>query len=174
MDNNEKFINLRKQYREFIFERYEKEEDEEIINITYYFSIPNLENFNAKIKIKKKEMNIKNVDDNYAENMIFHIGLIELISYWKCTCAPHVIIKCGNLNEEQIKWFKKLYFYGLGELFFTNNIKTNIDEFMTITCEGTKINLEDNKESKFEGYIVPIGGGKDSIVTLETLNLTRK
>ena len=173
MNNFSKFKTLREEYKEFIFDSYEiKETDKEII-IKYKFEIPNLTTFNPEIKILKKNLKLKKLEGNIIQNMVFHIGLIELISYWKCTCSPEVIIKCGFLNEEQKIWFKKLYFYGLGELFFTNEIKTNIEEFMNITCLGKELNIE-NEENKNSGYIVPIGGGKDSVVTLETLKIDKE
>ena len=120
-------------------------------------------------------MPFKSINSQYAQNMAFHIGLIELISYWKSTCSPKIIIKCGYLNNEQIEWWKKLYFYGLGELFFTNNIKTEFNDFVNIECEENSKKIEYEKINDISnGYIVPIGGGKDSIVTLETLKLDRK
>lgn len=172
MDNSIKFKNLREKYKEFIYEDYEINENENEIYIEFKFEIVGLTKFNPRIKILKKEINMKNIDGNKIKNMAFHIGLIELISYWKCTCSPNVIIKCGCLNKEQIQWIKKLYFYGLGELFYTNNIETNINDFMNIVCCGESLNIED-EEDTLEGYIVPIGGGKDSIVTLETLNVDK-
>ena len=177
MDKSKQFEQFRKEYNTFKFKKYTIDEDNEAINIQYDFEITDLTEFKPTIKILKKDMKLKKISNNkYIENMVFHIGLIELISYWKCTCSPNVIIECGYLNNEQINWFKKLYFYGLGELFFTNNIKTNIDDFMNIKCYGEKIELDDNREidEDFKGYIIPIGGGKDSIVTLETLNLDKE
>ena len=170
MDNQEKFNELRSKYTQFVFEKYELEEDEKYIHIKYHFSIPKLTDFKPTISINKKQIKISNLYSNVARKMIFHIGLIELISYWKCTCSPNVIIKCGYLTEEQMQWFKKLYYYGLGELFYTNNIQTNIDDFMKIKCEyeNNDDNSIENKE--YSGYIIPIGGGKDSIVTLENIN----
>ena len=97
------------------------------------------------------------------------------MSYLKCAWCPQIVIKCGYINNEQIKWWKKLYFYGLGELFYTNNIHNTIEDFVTIKCEKEKNELEYgelNEDS--EGYIVPIGGGKDSVVTLETLNINKQ
>ncbi len=173
MDNSLKFKELREKYKEFIFESYNISEDSDSIMLEYVFKIPDCATFNPKIKILKKNMKLKNIDSEKVKNMVFHIGLIELISYWKCTCSPKVIIKCGRLNENQKNWFKKLYFYGLGELFFTNGIKVSIDKFMEIVCEGEKIDVQEENDN-LEGYIVPIGGGKDSIVTLETLNVDRK
>lgn len=173
MDNSLKFKELRKKYTEFIYEDYQMEENEKEITLRYKFEIPNLAKFSPSVTILKKNINFKKIEGNKIENMVFSMGLIELISYWKCTCSPKVIIKCGNLNEEQIKWIKKLYFNGLGELFFTNEIKTDIDSFMEITCTGNKLDIE-NEEDNLTGYIVPIGGGKDSVVTLETLKIDRE
>ena len=174
MDKSMNFIEYREKYKEFYFNRYLIKEDNESIYLEYEFEIPNLKKFNPQIKILKKSLKFKNISDKQVQNLVFHIGLIELISYWKSVCSPKIIIKCGYLNKEQIEWWKKLYFYGLGELFYTNNIKTNIKDFLTIECIEKKNNLDYEKvEDKANGYIIPIGGGKDSIVTLETLKLDK-
>jgi hypothetical protein len=67
-------------------------------------------------------------------------------------------------------WWKNLYYYGMGEFFYKNNIEIKIDEFIHFYINNFKTYkkpnlkyLDDNK------VIVPIGGGKDSIVTLELL-----
>ncbi len=175
MNNSLKFEEYRNKYKEFYFNNYSVKQDSKAIYLQYEFEIPNLAKFNPKIKILKKNLNFKDINTKYAKNMIFHIGLIELISYWKCTCSPKIVIKCGYLNRKQIEWFKKLYFYGLGELFYTNNIQTNINDFVNIECinETNEFEYEEIKDSS-NGYIVPIGGGKDSVVTLETLEINNK
>ena len=175
MDNSLKYIEFRNKYKEFYYNSFNLREDNEAIYIEFEFEIPNLAIFKPTTKILKKQMELKSIDSFQAKNMAFNIGLIELISYWKCACCPQIVIKCGYINNEQIKWWKKLYFYGLGELFYTNNIHNTIEDFVTIKCEKEKNELEYgelNKDS--EGYIVPIGGGKDSIVTLETLEFNKK
>lgn len=175
MDKSLQFNKYRELYKEFCFNNYVIKEDKEAIYLEYEFEISNLTKFTPKLRILKKGLKFKSIDSDYVQNMAFHIGLIELISYWKSTCSPKVIIKCGYLSEEQINWWKKLYFYGLGELFYTNNIKTNIQEFMRIECidEKNKLEYEEINDSS-DGYIVPIGGGKDSIVTLETLHIHKQ
>lgn len=175
INNMEKFLELRDKHKDFIFDSYKIFEDKESIDIEYRFEIPELKVFNPKLKILKKGLIVNEIENNkeYINNLVFHIGLIELISYWKSVCSPNVVIKCGKINEEQINWFKKLYFNGLGELFFTNNIKTSINDFMNIICEGEKdySNIQiKNEVFNFKNYIIPIGGGKDSNVTLELLN----
>lgn len=170
MDKSLQFKQYRKEYEEFHFNKYIINEDNEAIYLEYEFEIPKLTKFNPKLKILKKNLSFKDINNNYVKNLVFHIGLIELISYWKSTCSPKIIIKCGYLCEEQINWFKKLYFNGLGELFYKNNIKTNINDFVNIICtSNTKIVEKEKINDNYDGYIIPIGGGKDSIVTLETL-----
>ena len=98
--------------------------------------------------------------------------MVELVSYWKCACPPKVIVKCGQLDEFQKNWWKKLYFGGLGEFFYRNGIETDIADFMTIEAEAPSGSLPPvdpfGKERK--GALIPVGGGKDSIVTLELLS----
>ena len=169
-DNFEKFKDLREDYPTFIYESFEIKNSEDDITLKFKFVIENLRTFEPEVKISKSNLNI-NIDNNLienAKNAAFHIGLIELISYWKATCSPNVIIKAGYINEEQINWFKKLYYYGLGELFYTNGIHTSIEDFMHIKCESNE-KYEDVINTNNEGYLIPIGGGKDSCVTLECL-----
>jgi hypothetical protein len=175
MDKSLKFKEYRKQYVEFYYNSYSINEDEKVIYIEYEFEIQKLTKFNPKLKIMKKNLNFKDLKSEYVKNMVFHIGMIELISYWKVTCSPKVIIKCGYIDEEQKKWWKKTYYNGLGELFYINGIKISIEEFMEIGCTDEKNKLEYQEIiDESDGYIVPIGGGKDSIVTLEVLNIDKE
>ena len=91
-----------------------------------------------------------------------------MISYFKCVCSPQIIIEADYINEEQIKWFKKLIYFGLGEFLYTNNININEEDLTTIICNVTK---KDLPSILYEGTgnLIPIGGGKDSCVTLELL-----
>ena len=120
-----KFEELRNTYKEFIYDSFDIVEDNVSINITYHFEIPNLTTFEPKIVIPKKI--IKNEINDFAKKLIFHIGLVELISYYKCVCPKNVIIKAGYINEEQINWFKKLYFYAVSK-YKEQNLKTSINE----------------------------------------------
>lgn len=164
MNNTLKYQTFRKEYPNFIYKKYEVEETDEIFKVTYFFEIENLKKFNPTLTFKKVN---KTYDKDFLNYLIFHVGLVELISYWKATCSPNVYIEAGYINEEQIKWFKKLYYYGLGEFFFINGIDADEENFMNIHCsyESEEFNIS------YEGYgnLIPIGGGKDSVVSLELL-----
>lgn len=164
--NQDKFLEFRKSYPNFYYKGYEINELEEKYEFIFHFEIPNLNKFDSTILIEKET--IVNKNKQYIDFLVYHIGLVELISYWKCTCSPNVIIEAGTLNDEQINWFKKLYFNGLGEFFYLNGISTNINDFMNITCCGEYKEILINKYSG-TGNLIAVGGGKDSTVSLELL-----
>lgn len=167
-----KFEELRNKYKEFIYKDYKVTEDKESIKIEYYFEIPNLSVFKPKIEIEKRNINFKNTNSNFVKNLVFNIGMVELISYWKSACPKKVIIESGTLNKEQIEWFKKLYYYGLGEYRYINNIDLSADDMLDIevkTKEEYKLDYEGSDNSCLKGTLIPIGGGKDSCVTAELL-----
>ena len=104
------------------------------------------------------------------DQFAFNLGMAELVSYWKCACPPLVEVRCGALDEWQIAWWKKLYRNGLGEFFYRNGIEAG-DDFMQITATGKELPVPDVRE--LSGCLIPVGGGKDSAVTLELLNEQR-
>ena len=158
----DKYNELRNKYDTFIYEGFDISLDNNKAVITYDFNVPNLTHYYPTIEINNFVLN------DFTKYLVFHIGLVELISYWKATCSKNVIIKAGYLNESQIEWFKKLYFYGLGELFYTNNIDVKYEDFMNITCVISKNNITyPNYIGK--GNLIPVGGGKDSNVSMEIL-----
>lgn len=162
-----RFEDLREKYKEFIYEDFIYSIEDNTLIIEYIFIISDLETFNPKwyIPLNGKEIDI---NDTNIRSLIFSLGLVELISYWKITCSPNVIIKPSYLDNNQIEWWKKLYFNGLGEFFYTNNINTNIEEFMNIKVSGTN-KFEIKKVEYLNGILIPIGGGKDSAVTIDLL-----
>lgn len=166
------FEELRNEYKEFIYRSYQILEDENKIKIEYCFEIPNLSVFRPTIEIEKRNINFKSTKGDFVKNLVFNIGMIELISYWKSACPKKVIIECGNLNKEQIDWFKKLYYLGLGEYRYINNINVSAEDMLEIDVrekEEYKLNYEKSNYTNLSGTLIPIGGGKDSCVTAELL-----
>lgn len=192
--NIEKYRAFRDTYPEFIYESYELEAGKDELQAVYHFRIPGLAEFAPKWRIPLPEGEGKL--SPLLEKMVFSLGMVELVSYWKITCSPRVLVKAGYLDREQILWWKNLYFNGLGEFFYVNGLwGTGLDDFMEIdvSCtsgsgeEGRTGNGEERREDAAPGgkmilegkgcpdrkpgvkVLVPIGGGKDSAVTLELL-----
>ncbi len=174
----EEFQRFREEYPDFIYKGYEYNETDVSIDMVYHFEIPYLSEFHPTWSISKLESQV-DIDKEQLDELVFSLGLVELVSYWKITCSPNVHVVNRTLTAEQIEWWKKLYFKGLGEFFYTNGISVG-DEFMEITCSesaGSKVFLSgethghDNSQTSASRpkVLVPIGGGKDSAVTLELL-----
>jgi hypothetical protein len=168
----EKFDDLRLKYPVFVFEDFEYTFHQNKLIANYSFTIGTTLAFHPVLEIQLPAGSISTTNNNsLIRNLVFHMGMIELISYWKCACPPLVLIKPGYLSSAQIEWWKKLYFNGLGEFFYLNGIPANLIDFMQITCANAEILPVEPVELN-PGYLVPIGGGKDSVVTLELLKKT--
>lgn len=160
-----KFEQLREKHNEFIYESYEINEDSFVFRFRMGdFSFAPRWSFDPKLIQGAKSKKL-------LEYAVFSLGMSELVSYWKCACPPVVKINCGALDKKQVKWWKKLYFNGLGEFFYRNKIETNIESFMEIIPQSDRVpEFPKNTESVPEpSFLIPVGGGKDSVVTLELL-----
>ncbi len=163
----DKFFEFRKKHPIFLYKNYHITENIDSIDIVYDFEIPELAEFHPSWSfVKPKNCSIKN--DLTFERIAFSLGMVEAVSYWKSVCSPEMRVECGELDTEQIKWWKKLYFMGLGEFFYINHIQTDMENFMNISCNGSFKNTVEKSNAPI-GCLVPIGGGKDSALTIETL-----
>ncbi len=161
------YIELREKYPEFIYQRYQIDETETMFHIQYHFTIVGLDDFYPTWSIEKKKNDMFSTYKN-IQQLVFHLGLVEMMSYWKLVCSETITIRCGLLNNDQIAWWKKLFYHGLGEFFYINNITVNMDDFVTFICTGEEIVGEDYHRTPI-GNLIPIGGGKDSLVSLVIL-----
>lgn len=167
---NPKYFELREKYSTFNYNSFEIVEDQENIVITYDFEIEGLTSFQPKWIFKKPDKFNYQEKKEQIDRIVFNLGMVEVISYLKCVCSKRLVVRAGALTEESIKWWKKLYINGLGEFFYVNNIteEMNADTFLSIECEQISNNVLINK-SILKGNIIPVGGGKDSLVTLNVL-----
>ena len=85
------------------------------------------------------------------DTLVFNIGMAELVSYWKCYCPPLVRIRPFGMDDRQVAFWKKLYYNGLGEFFYTNNIETSEEDFMTIRCENGERRTESGERRDSSG-----------------------
>ena len=164
-----KYNSLREEYEFFRFQRYDYTLENDVFSVKFYFSLDDKYFFTPSFEIPQRNFyNWSNVNKNQLDTILFNIGMIELISYWKLACPKKVYISPFKLDSNQILWWKKLYFNGLGEFFYLNGIKENVNDFMDIICESDVV-CEKVDVSLKETTLVPIGGGKDSVVTVESL-----
>ena len=152
------FESLRKEYPKFIYNSYKIWDENDKICIEYDFEIEGLTKFCPRVEILKKEFRFKDINENKVKNIVFNLGMVEAISYYKAVCSPQFIIKCGKLDNFQEKWFKKLFYLGLGEFRYINNINVSEEEFFEFISEGKQLEILP-EEDNLDGIIIPVGGG---------------
>ena len=168
------FIELREKYPVFTYHHFDFSIDEKgVVSISFDFRLGDDIRFTPKMKLKPGKHAMTSFNEEDLRGIVFHIGMIELISYWKSACAPTIHIRQHSLSPAQQAWWKKLYWKGLGEFFYQNTLTTNCEDFVHFTFEQEALPIETFHyvpTPKSHRVIVPIGGGKDSVVTLEALS----
>ena len=170
IDSTHDNLAFRNKYPEFVFDSFEYELGMTGLHVTYTYTLGE-HTFKPTVEIPLANAEESDFNEDYLKYLLFNFGVINAINYYKLTCAPKFVIKAGFLDEDQRVFFKKLFFYGLGEFLYINNLPFTYEEFLTIECpnsEGKKA-PHFQIEGKFSGNLIPVGGGKDSAVTLEAL-----
>ena len=165
---NETFLKFRNEYPEFIYEDFKAMETSNEYIVTYLFRIKDLV-FKPQITILKNSK-MTNINNEYLNYLFFQYGLFDLMSYYKLTCSPKLIIKPMYINKEQCNFFKKVLYNGLGEYFYKNNINISYDDFLDVIVESDKKYELPIFNETYTGNVIPIGGGKDSIVSMKLLD----
>ncbi len=169
INNSGKFNELRNRFHEFHYRNFTYSLINNELKINFHFLIDDFVSFRPSLTFQNCEFyHFEKIKEEQMRSLIFHIGMVELVSYWKALVPKKVIIHPYFLNEDQLNFWRKLYFHGLGEFFYLNGIEPDYDGFMTIECVGDEP-ISSFRIDLFDEVIIPVGGGKDSVVTLELL-----
>ena len=185
------FGELRNKYRTFEFTGFESEFTDDMLEVRYSYNIPGLRGFCTRWVFPAQ----RKVMTDVLHELLFSLGMAEAISYYKCVCPKTVIVSCGILDADRIRWWEKLFYKGLGEFQYRNGIDVTQEELLHIECTHAEdpfsvsaalsgversrdadiglstgtYTLPLHDDNTYDGIMVPIGGGKDSVVSLELL-----
>lgn len=166
------FNTLRKKHSQFIYEGYEIKLEQGNLKIVFSFLLAPDIKFNPEVILPNvSKERLDEIGPEVVQNLVFNLGMVELLSYWKAACPPEIIIKAGFLDAEQIAFWKNLLIKGLGEFFYNNKINFTQKDLVKFVLYPERL------QAKFTNYngqlkdrdLVLIGGGKDSAVTLESI-----
>ena len=148
-------------YRQFIFEDYHFEKETGVLNLHY--SMDGTLRFRETYRFDFEQVDYDQaVLDRALQALFFMAG----VSYYKTYVPPEIIIKKGELDPEMAAFFSKTYQRGLGEFWFVNQLDANTPVLFPPTTTHTPA-VDTGKKGK--GLLVAIGGGKDSLVSVEIL-----
>lgn len=169
IENQQRFDALRDEYKTFTFISQEVTLENGTLSMTFHFSMDERYDFHPTLSIPPRPFyHWDRIPKAQLETLAFHIGMVELVSYWKLACPQCVVVKPFDLKLCQKKWWRHLYYQGLGEFRYLNGIDCSEQDFLRIESvtdrEMSRLNLPLDERA-----LIPIGGGKDSVVTLELL-----
>lgn len=170
--------NLRQLHPQFIYKKYSWEIVDSDLLINFFYEVVNSEDVSKKIEFNPNltiynvdAEKISNLQPEIFENFVFNLGMIEILSYWKATCSPEILIEAGRPTNLQISWWHNLLIKGLGEFFYVNNIDFSAPDFVKIssTVQETNVftpSIAPHTSPPDNTYLIPVGGGKDSATVL--------
>jgi hypothetical protein len=167
------FDELRRRYPIFRYEGFQIERRSSHLMVRFEFSAPPDISFRPEVFFESVAEGWNSVPDEFLNNAIFHLGLIEAFSYWKATASPIIEVHAGNLTLEQVRWWEDLLVHGMGEYFYRNDIDFTASDFVRIVPKGSA-------ESKAYPSALPprslltIGGGRDSALAAGLLRESRQ
>ena len=172
-----RFAFLRKQYPTFKYVAHEWSCKGQNLRVQFKFESGDLVfqpgstiKFPNAFDLSKLSSNKKKLIDN----LVFQIGMIEMLSYWKAVCSPTIELCTTAITKSQMDWWKKLYYQGLGEYLYLNSVKVDQNGLVNFKNVGKeKYTHSSTVKSKERTYLIPIGGGKDSLATVEILKKSK-
>ena len=167
--NQQKFDDFRRKFKNFTFYQQEVSLEEGVLEMTFHFSLDDQYYFHPTMSIPSRPFyHWESIPMEQLESLAFHIGMVELVSYWKLACPQTIVVKPFDLKLCQKKWWRHLYYQGLGEFRYLNGIDCLEHDFLRIES-GTNRDFKAVDVPLKAQTLVPGGGGKDSVVTLECL-----
>lgn len=145
-------------------------DDQLVMSFTYVLE-PDL-TFLHQVKITNVSPELLDtIPEDQLTAYAFNIGMIELFSYWKLAAPGQIVVDVAQMSGSQVEWWHKLLIKGMGEYFFINHLDFTQENFVSISVNelqqqpnwSASTALDDRK------VLVPLGGGKDSALTLELL-----
>jgi hypothetical protein len=165
---------LQEKYPRFVYDGFFWEYVNGDVVANFDFRIDPDLRFSTRLLIKNVPASgIKKIGKDRMDNLVFNLGLAEIPSYWKATCAKEIVVKCGYLDAVQIRFWRNLFLNGMGQFFFENHLE-QFEPFFRIEASKPKIYPRPVSKRFSPDFLVPVGGGKDALVTYEAVKAAKK
>src|SRR5207253_3191674 len=150
-----------RQYQSFIFDRYRYDSQNQALELCYSLDD---EVYFREIVSLPSEAPVLSPDDPSLDAALFTLFLIGGISYYKSCCPREIVVRPRALTEGQAAFWDRVYENGLGEFFYRNQIDFRGLVRFPSGAEPAPPPDPGAREAP-RRFLVPMGGGKDSIVT---------
>lgn len=170
INSSQENLALRYRIPEFVYESFNFYRNADGVKAEYVYRLGEY-TFRPTVEIPTADIRNDEIDDQFLSYLFFNFGIINGLHYYKLSIPPVFRIKAGYIDENQRIFFKKVFYGELVEFLYNNNLRVPYEDFVTFICEDESEHHPHSYhfETHFEGNIIPIGGNKNSVVTLEAL-----
>lgn len=148
-------------YRQFIFESYHFEPSTGALQLHY--AMDDKLHF---VESYKFDFPFVGYNPDALDRALQALFFIAGTSYYKTYVPPEIIVKQGKIDADIAAFLSKTYQLGLGEFWYLNKLDPRTPVTFPATTDKVEP-IENDKPGK--GLLVALGGGKDSLVTVELL-----
>lgn len=147
-------------YRQFIFEKYAFDATTKTLDLHY--SLDGRLKFHETYRF---DVSFAAYDPDVLDRALQALFFMAGVSYYKTYAPTEIVIKQGELDRAGAAFFAKTYQRGLGEFWYVNKLDphTKVDFPASTTEQQTSLTHQG------DGALIGVGGGKDSLVTIEIL-----
>ncbi len=146
-------------YQQFIFDTYVFDKAKKQLDLCY--SLDDQLNFTESYHF---DFDFADYDEAVLDRAIQTLFFMAGVSYYKTYLPPQIAVRQGTIDTLMAQFLGKTYQRGLGEFFYVNSLDSNTQIAFPATMQAMQ-----PVTHKGAGQLVGLGGGKDSLVTIELL-----
>ncbi|MEK7152509.1 MAG: hypothetical protein AAB834_01055 [Patescibacteria group bacterium] len=147
-------------YQQFIFDSYTF--DKATGKLDLHYALDNALHFTETYTF---DFSYADYDPAVLDRALQALFFIAGTSYYKTYIPPKIVVRQGELDTNMAVFFGKTYQRGLGEFWYVNKLDPRTPVSFPATTEESITPLR----HRGQGQLVAVGGGKDSLVTIELL-----
>lgn len=147
-------------YRQFIFEDYSFDQSAKRLTLRY-----GLDDKLSFTETYSFDFDFAAYDDMLLDRALQLLFFLAGVSYYKTYVPPEIVVKRGQLDADLAAFLGKTYQRGLGEFWYVNRLDPNTPVTFPVNSSG----LQPLKANTEPGQLIGLGGGKDSLVSVELL-----
>jgi UDP-N-acetyl-alpha-D-muramoyl-L-alanyl-L-glutamate epimerase len=151
-------------YKSFIFENYIYDHSSSTLSLIYRFD--GGPKFEEKLIFEFAQRPLRSAESEVLDRIFRLVFLMAGVSYYKAFIPKTLICEAFPLDPATAGFIQKFYEKGLAEFAFTNGIslRDHLEVRSTAVPSVAPIAIELPQRA-----CVPVGGGKDSVVSIECL-----
>lgn len=146
-------------YRQFVFSSYNFDSSTRTLTLRYSFD--EAQHFTESYRF---DFPFVAYDPAVLDRAVQLLFFMAGVSYYKAFLAPEIVVKEGLIDDSTARFLEKTWQKGLGEYWYINQLDPNTGIEFPVNAPQ-----QQTLQSTGTGGLVGLGGGKDSLVSVELL-----